>query len=576
MDRLNSSLCDARRWSMTPCARAIASHARAHHARARWRSIDARSTTTTTTRRRDRIAHRIAAALEPCDRDDDEASTEDAPSAVPSRFRPARRRGVMVISRASPTTTMMTTPKVKETNDDRRRRRRRASEKRRDARTSRTSSSGRQFIPSDVLETVSDEEVMMSDASAIESSFLDDFVEDVKDAENTAETKGRRRALERAYAAWTREIESMGVSKRERGLILFAVIMCFYGANITLVKVAQQSMSTDLFAGLRFGVGALVFSPFLKYAARDERVIRGGLELGLWCSLGYYMQNIGLQYTDAARASFISSFTIIAVPMLAGLSGREVKLATWGATAIAVAGLAMMENLIPIPGVLDTATATNAQGTLIDGMSDFIDVVTDADVDVVSATAAAIADGAAQGSASVASVALDVASGQGGTVVGDLCTLGSALVFGIHIFRTDCIFNGAPLAHKESMGLVCLQMLTVVACFSGLLGYDYVDHAGDMQAMLGFSDWSSVPWSSVFFVGAVSTAGCIYLETVALTLIASQEATLMYSTEPIWGAIFAYFLLGETLSPSASIGAGLILLSTLVGARAVGDDAGEE
>lgn len=429
-------------------------------------------------------------------------------------------------------------------------------------------SSGRQFIPSDVLETLP-EGMLTNDADVIESSFLDDFVEDVAEGAGAAETRGRRRALERAYETWTREIESMGVSKRTRGLILFAVIMCFYGANITLVKVAQQSMSTDVFAGLRFGVGALVFSPFLKYAARDERVIRGGLELGLWCSLGYYLQNIGLQYTDAARASFISSFTIIAVPMLAGLSGREVKSATWGATGIAVAGLAMMENLIPIPGVVDTVAATNAQGDLIDGVSDLIDVVVDADVDVVAATAASMADGVAQGAASVA---LDIATGQGGTVVGDLCTLGSALVFGIHIFRTDCIFNGAPLAHKESMGLVCLQMLTVVACFSGLLAYDYVDHAGDMQAVLGFSDWSSVPWSSVFFVGAISTAGCIYLETVALTLIASQEATLMYSTEPIWGAIFAYFLLGETLSPSASIGAGLILLSTLVGARAVGEE----
>jgi len=478
-----------------------------------------------------------------------------------------RRRGVVVMTRASSVSSRKMggrgpEPSSEDYDDDDDERGRRAGI-RRATRVS-VRSSGRQFIPSDVLETLP-EGMMKNDADVIESSFLDDFVEDVAEGAGAAETRGRRRALERAYETWTREIESMGVSKRARGLILFAVIMCFYGANITLVKVAQQSMSTDVFAWLRFGVGALVFSPFLKYAARDERVIRGGLELGLWCSLGYYLQNIGLQYTDAARASFISSFTIITVPMLAGLAGREVKSATWGATGIAVAGLAMMENLIPIPGVVDTVAATNAQGDLIDGVSDFIDVVVDADVDVVAGTAASMADG-------VASVALDVASGQSGTIVGDLCTLGSALLFGTHIFRTDCIFNGAPLAHKESMGLVCLQMLTVVACFSGLLAYDYVDNAGDMQAVLGFSDWSSVSWSSVFFIGAISTAGCIYLETVAVTLIASQEATLMYSTEPIWGAVFAYFLLGETLSPSASIGAGLILLSTLVGARAVGEE----
>ena len=74
------------------------------------------------------------------------------------------------------------------------------------------------------------------------------------------------------------------------------------------------------------------------------------------------------------------------------------------------------------------------------------------------------------------------------------------------------------------------------------------------------------------FVGAVTTAGCVYLETVALTLLESQEATLMYSTEPVWGAVFAYLLLGETLSPSATAGAGLILASTVVGSLGVDDD----
>jgi len=545
--------------------RAVDHHA---HARRLARATTTTSTTTSTTSttstsmsmRRDRVVGALG--------EDDDGAYVVVRGGEGARWRwRRRRRGVVVMTRASSVSSRKMggrgpEPSSEDYDDDDDERGRRAGI-RRATRVS-VRSSGRQFIPSDVLETLP-EGMMKNDADVIESSFLDDFVEDVAEGAGAAETRGRRRALERAYETWTREIDSMGVSKRARGLILFAVIMCFYGANITLVKVAQQSMSTDVFAWLRFGVGALVFSPFLKYAARDERVIRGGLELGLWCSLGYYLQNIGLQYTDAARASFISSFTIITVPMLAGLAGREVKSATWGATGIAVAGLAMMENLIPIPGVVDTVAATNAQGDLIDGVSDFIDVVVDADVDVVAGTAASMADG-------VASVALDVASGQSGTIVGDLCTLGSALLFGTHIFRTDCIFNGAPLAHKESMGLVCLQMLTVVACFSGLLAYDYVDNAGDMQAVLGFSDWSSVSWSSVFFIGAISTAGCIYLETVAVTLIASQEATLMYSTEPIWGAVFAYFLLGETLSPSASIGAGLILLSTLVGARAVGEE----
>lgn len=362
--------------------------------------------------------------------------------------------------------------------------------------------------------------------TAISGTFLDDFVEecDVNDAECRARQRTTREVLWESWSSVNR-----GVSKRTRGLVLFGLIMAGFGANITLIKVAQQEMSSDLFAALRFVVGSLVFAPFLKNAMKDDRIIRGGFELGLWVSLGYYLQNLGVESTDAARASFISSFTIIAVPIIAGLAGRTVQPRIWGATAIAVAGLAMMENLIGVPGLTDAVSTTEITEAL-------------------------------------------TTPGVDDTLRGDLFTLGSALVFGIHIFRTDCIFNGVTLRHKESMGLVCLQMLTVVTVFMALLVRDYIQCDCDVSAILGVQSWTEVPWFEVFFVGAVTTAGCVYLETVALTLLAAQEATLMYSTEPVWGAIFAYLLLGETLSTSATAGAALILLSTVVGSMGDADE----
>ena len=364
--------------------------------------------------------------------------------------------------------------------------------------------------------------------TAISGTFLDDFVEecDVNDAECRARQRTTREVLWESWSSVNR-----GVSKRTRGLVLFGLIMAGFGANITLIKVAQQEMSTDLFAALRFVVGSLVFAPFLKNAIKDDRIIRGGFELGLWVSLGYYLQNLGVESTDAARASFISSFTIIAVPIIAGLAGRTVQPKVWSATAIAVAGLALMENVIGVPGFTDAVSVSTTEIT---------EALT--------------------------------SPGMDDTLRGDLFTLGSALVFGIHIFRTDCIFNGVTLRHKESMGLVCLQMLTVVTVFMALLVRDYIQCDCDVSAILGVQSWTEVPWFEVFFVGAVTTAGCVYLETVALTLLASQEATLMYSTEPVWGAIFAYLLLGETLSTSATAGAALILLSTVVGSMGDADE----
>ena len=95
------------------------------------------------------------------------------------------------------------------------------------------------------------------------------------------------------------------------------------------------------FSALRFGIAALAFGPYLRRA--DWATWKGGTELGFWAGLGeqfsnylwqtvshfipghpqaelfggmaagYLAQAQGLLSTDASRASFISSFTVILV-----------------------------------------------------------------------------------------------------------------------------------------------------------------------------------------------------------------------------------------------------------------------
>ena len=42
------------------------------------------------------------------------------------------------------------------------------------------------------------------------------------------------------------------------------------------------------------------------------------------------------------------------------------------------------------------------------------------------------------------------------------------------------------------------------------------------------------------YCGVITTAGCLFFETQALQLVQSQDAALVYTTEPLWGAGFAY------------------------------------
>ena len=71
----------------------------------------------------------------------------------------------------------------------------------------------------------------------------------------------------------------------------------------------------------RFTVAALAFWPYLSKADKD--VWASGAEIGLWAAIGYLAQAQGLLTTEASHAAFISTLTVIVVPVLAGLTGKH-------------------------------------------------------------------------------------------------------------------------------------------------------------------------------------------------------------------------------------------------------------
>jgi hypothetical protein len=152
----------------------------------------------------------------------------------------------------------------------------------------------------------------------------------------------------------------------------------------------------------------------------DSRILRGGIELGVWAGLGYLLQNIGLVGCDASHASVMSSFTVIAVPVIACCAGRVVPSKTWLATVGALVGLAVMEGMLDVPMMTAAEAATQATAAS----------------EVISESAAAAA--AAAGSTD-------------NDNHGVAYVLASALFFGVHIFRTDVIFGDeGPGATEQS------------------------------------------------------------------------------------------------------------------------------
>lgn len=64
--------------------------------------------------------------------------------------------------------------------------------------------------------------------------------------------------------------------------------------------------------------------------------------------------------------------------------------------------------------------------------------------------------------------------------------------------------------------------------------------------------------------GVLATAAAFLLQNILQPHTTPSHTALIFSAEPIWGAVFSYLLLGEVLSPRGYIGAGLILAGMLL------------
>lgn len=151
-------------------------------------------------------------------------------------------------------------------------------------------------------------------------------------------------------------------SDRTSCLVLLNVMTFIMATNWVVVKDAETMLDPFTFSALRFLLAALAFVPWLNRTQPiDKDVVKAGVELGFWCAMGYITQSLGLLTTDASRASFLSAFTVILVPIISGLSGKGVSKTTWSAAFVAMLGTSMLEQGGgAVPGVGDAFSLLSA------------------------------------------------------------------------------------------------------------------------------------------------------------------------------------------------------------------------
>lgn len=298
------------------------------------------------------------------------------------------------------------------------------------------------------------------------------------------------------------------IPPRVRGLLTCNALVLLVATNWVVVKEAGEAFDPFLFASMRFGVAALALSPFLLKALKRPDTLSAGLELGVLTAVGYLAQSQGLITTDASRASFLSTFTVIVVPLLAGINGHGVKKSTWVAAMMSLFGVFLLEQSGAPPCMGDVWSIVSAvafgfqifrtehwtrelgqnQGFML--------------MSVVLATTAILAAAAAAFSHMDAMM---------------------------HAFQDPWIFNSLHVLSKD-------DVLNLI---------------------------SSKIFLEIIYTSLLTTDVVLIMELMALQDISSTEAAIIYTLEPVLGAAFAFAVFGERWSASGWIGAGMIVAACL-------------
>ncbi|HZH04150.1 MAG TPA: DMT family transporter [Myxococcaceae bacterium] len=279
--------------------------------------------------------------------------------------------------------------------------------------------------------------------------------------------------------------------ERLRADLVLVALTALWGVTFSVVKGSLAFADPWSFLAVRFALGAAVLLPWVGRRVLHRDTLKYGLGLGLLLFLGYALQTTGLRHTTPSRSAFITGLCVLLVPLLSTALFRKA------------------------PGVWASA------GTVL------------AVVGLYRLTA-------------------DELGGEGGTVEGDLLSLGCAVAYAVHILLTGRYARKAP-----ALPLVTVQLSTVACCAA--LYLPWAERRFEPRAEL---------WIGLGVCGVLASAVAIGLQTWAQGRTSPVRAALIFSLESVFAALYSVAVGMEKLGAREVVGGGLILLG--VGVSEVG------
>ena len=133
-----------------------------------------------------------------------------------------------------------------------------------------------------------------------------------------------------------------------RAELLLLLTALIWGFAFVAQRVGMEYIGPYLFNAARFALGCLPLIPFVMrntsgpLTAHLLRAAPGSLLAGLFLFIGSSFQQVGLVYTTAGKAGFITGLYVILVPILGLLLKQRIGLRSWIGALTATVGLYLL------------------------------------------------------------------------------------------------------------------------------------------------------------------------------------------------------------------------------------------
>ncbi|MFO7749054.1 MAG: DMT family transporter [Desulfobacteraceae bacterium] len=152
-----------------------------------------------------------------------------------------------------------------------------------------------------------------------------------------------------------RSMDTMKIKTFKSDFILL-LVASIWGLAFVAQRMGMDHVGPYTFNGIRFALGGLSLTPFLLAAHKKRRqkktavsdpsakeILTGGVVAGIFLFAGASLQQVGLVYTTAGKAGFITGLYVVIVPFI-GLvvkdrSGAKTEPGTWIGALLAALGL---------------------------------------------------------------------------------------------------------------------------------------------------------------------------------------------------------------------------------------------